>query len=524
MVNINQNPHFNEIGKGSSHVVLSDCNYKYNYFFISFCTHVFSFGTQIALNNCMFKFILHKIMGVALIWMLLPVSGASAWDGMDSVENRLFLKINQARISPDIVFDELGLDREKILNAHPFLIDYMDGGFPEFMPDERLFSSAASHAEEMAVEKYFSKISLDGSAPADRFKRVQYHALESGEVLGVVLFQKYLSMDKALDALCQNIIQNDLDWGKESSPILFNPNFKEIGLSIQSGFILSNGVRLNFYLAVVDLGSDGVSLNEKKSFVDLNLARTSPDQYLMDAAFDQDNGGGNITLNLESQAPLAFDVGLYLKAKKTLGNLIEDMTGSFVLNVSGDAPDSDLLEIPSVGVSKIWITVDEKNPEEAQAYLLEQALMNEVSLAPEERVLLNPDYSTAGLVFVSGPIVFNDTDEYFINAMAVEAALPPEVPKTYELSGLVYEDKDKNGQYTPGEGCPSALLRVVNENGESSGVSFFTGELGEFSVQLESGEYGMKGCPLDQTEYFENKVRMTDHNLFILHGLEQAEK
>lgn len=406
---------------------------------------------------------------LSLMLLGLPATGLADSGGTDEMAYMLMNRVNSARADIGQALQARGQNIDALLACRPQLKDAVDKGFPRVIPDNRLFAAAASHAADMANQLYFSKISKNGSTIDDRFLKAGFYSTLSDEVLGVVLFQNYMAKEKAVDILWKEMLDNELDCSKQAAPILLNPDFRELGISVKSGSMKINGSKVNFYVAVCDFGSDRVSDDEKNMFLLMNKARTAPEPP------DQAN----------ALAPYRFNTPLYRVAGQLAQERISDLfnLGNDEFHSIGDRlAGLDYPALSAAEISRIWITVDPKSAEEAGEHLLKEILDHEADLLdPSEKILLNSGFVEAGLALVIQPIVVEGR-EYYAHALALAAALPLDPGATLACMGTLE---------TPSPGSvPSDLqglfLRIEGEDGVWSS---FTDRTGSFSADLPPGDY-----------------------------------
>jgi len=440
-------------------------------------------------------FTLYKILIIQLVIVILSISSGFCWQGKSGMEAALLMKIHGARLNPRKALIGLGINAGQFIRCYPDMKHYLNGGLAELLQDDRLFSSADKYAQEMVKEKHFSRISLDGSTPEKRFQKFSYFSKFADESLGILLFRNYLSKDAAVDALYRNIIENEVKCKNNRDLIVFNPHFKDIGLSIKSGSLDIKGVKLNFYLAVVDLGADIVNQVEKKMVSDANLARISG------------------SLNIAKMSPLKFDMDFYNLARKLATKRLDNLIKS------ADTADKGKFESKSsdmalVRTSKIWITKEKKTLGQAGQHLLSAILNQDKNHVFSERAALNPYHTSTGIALVTADSVFNGNNSFHIYIMAMVSGREQEPRQSFNLSGLLYIDKDKNGKYNSGEGYKTGFIIIKNDRGEKKTV--ITDSYGGFSINgLMPGRYFLQnGDVQNQIGFIQHKIIITNHNLF----------
>lgn len=354
---------------------------------------------------------------------------ARAWDGMSEMEEALFDRINTARAA--------------------YGNGSWDSGLDALVPDGRLFESAQAHAADLVENEYYSKESLDGLTPADRMTEASYLALKSGEVLGKVMFQRYLKKADAVTALYTNMLQNENS--DEADPVIFSEDLKELGLSIQSGTCYVSGVKFNYYLVVADFGTEKVTTGEKAILLGVNLERKE-----------------------DLLSSLAFDPDLYLAAREKLDLLIS----SYAEQGTGD----ESICSEDTCISKVWITTDEKNEDTVSDVILGKVLSNDA-----REIVLGSNVDCAGAAMaVSVPMLFDEESTYYVHALVIMLDQKDSEGGKYELSGIIFENQEGDGLCDEGDPLSSEFIYISGTNGT---IAAYSGDLGEFAVKLLPGEY-----------------------------------
>ncbi len=454
------------------------------------------------------KIILHTTLLILLHVGL--AAAVTAWDGMTAMESQLYDQLIAARNNPAQALEDLGIDPDDLVQCHPTLAPYIDTGLPVVAPDQRLFDSASGHAEDMAKNGYFTKVSLDGSTPVDRMKEAGYYAEKGDEALGVLLFRNYITKNDAVQALYKSMIENELKCDAESEPIIFNPDFMDIGVSIKAGSMNLNGVKLNFYLAVVDLGKEIINRDDKDLFLDLNMIRqkTIPSLY-----------------------PFGMNMELYLQSRERAQQMIEDIELSELNQVYHNQDVLILSDTPVFGAqsAKIWVTTEPKEIDEARDYLVASLLeTEELTVDPEQKVLLSDIYDYCGAVFMNSvPVLVGGSHEYYAHILVMTVGQSPANTGKHSVFGVLYTDADQDGQYTSGEGFSHGYIRIEPEDDDAAAgeMILVTEANGMFSCLLESGSYALTNAdPQNQIGFIEKSFRVDNRNVWIFQECEKAEK
>ena len=360
-----------------------------------------------------------------------------AWEGMSEIEELLVQAINQGR-------EDAGVDCG-------FQIDPLS-------LDERLFDSAADHAAELCSSMTLSRLSEDGAGVAERMRDQGYYARAFGEGLGLLLFQRYVSPENAVSALYNAMIQDDDGLGESG---IFNPELKDMGVSVQTGVTSISGRMFNYYLAVADLGLDTVASLDKYMVVGINAARQELDL-----------------------PPFTNDQKLYEKAAQILSSSIAQYKGE------KDAPALESEPDNIKSNTRIWVTTDIKTDSWVVQVLLDKLFRSELRLGEEMQVASGKALDHAGAaVAVAMPWEIDADTTWYINAVTLVAenvGNQGEEESLPELSGILYLDMDNSGCYSPGEELSSTPVYAYSQDLTKV---FYSGKMGEFIVNLPSGQY-----------------------------------
>ncbi len=451
-----------------------------------------------------------KYLLVVCILFFTAVINAQAWEWEGSMEHSLLEKINNARTNLSQVLSAKNSDNLTLLACYPELTDYINEGLNPLRPDTRLFKSAATRAIELFHDGYSSVNVSDKAALDDRFIQANFPSEKSEEVVGIVLFLNYLPKEKAIEALWDRILSNEINCEGQANAIIFNPLFTEIGLSVQSGVMEINGVKFNSYIAVCDFGKDMVDATEKDMLLHINQIRLNNGN---ESSAEEDIA---ITQG-ESLPPFSFDNSLFKIAKQISEDIVLDIY-SREEYISSDVLKKRLTEIDFEtefvsGYNKIWITIDQKTDEEVKEYFIEQlsdTISNphesglvESGLAIDQSIVLNTTYTEAGISIVTEKTVL-DEQEYYIHAMTIVAALPLENSERLVCTGFL-----------SGTDPEEVLVKIIGMEIEQY---LFTGESGEFSVELDPGDYSFTVLSRNDAlpVISETKVTLFDENVFII--------
>lgn len=105
----------------------------------------------------------------------------------------------------------------------------------------------------MMDQLYLSYDSLDGRTPAQRMSEHGCYAASKGEIITALVMYVYVDRMEAAEAMMLNMIKDELNPDSPTGVNIFNPEFREVGLSFLSGQVtIVPGTIASVYLAVVD--------------------------------------------------------------------------------------------------------------------------------------------------------------------------------------------------------------------------------------------------------------------------------
>ncbi len=201
------------------------------------------------------------ILALLFIWALAAGSGYAG--DLSEYEWTLLNQVNGARMNPRETAVRLGLDADTGI----------PGAMATLTVNDALCRSASDHARDMMAAGYYSKTSPDGRTVADRMAAEGYIPLESGEVLGILGFGNFFNPDDAVEAVFLNLMREEL---ARDEKVMLNPEFRDMGISIQAGAIALNGRQVNAYLAVLDFGASANEIMEIAIHRMINEVRREP--------------------------------------------------------------------------------------------------------------------------------------------------------------------------------------------------------------------------------------------------------
>lgn len=179
----------------------------------------------------------------------------------DRVDLKLLQLVNQARSNPQAVAENLGLSIEDLRLAIPEFDTVLAPGLPPLAFSRALYHSADAHAQDLIVNDYFQKKSLDGRFPGQRMGQNGYYpALWRGEMLGRFITKEDDGLDpeQIIPVLFKRMFMASLQPETNiRNQTIFSELAKDAGIAFQSGHtdqpVALCGDFAN--LAVLDMGA-----------------------------------------------------------------------------------------------------------------------------------------------------------------------------------------------------------------------------------------------------------------------------
>lgn len=217
----------------------------------------------------------------------------------------------------------------------------------------------------------------------------------------------------------------------------------------------------------------------------INQMRAAPAEEAARLGIDLNEGLAPGTLSDEPLQPLAFDPALTEAAREHSLWMLE--TDNFGHAGAGGSSVGDRIEAAgydwwTYGENLAWQgTTGAFGDLTAWVLELHEALfIDEDVVGRGHRVnYLNPDFREAGIGILTG-----DFSGY--NAMMLTNDYGSTQTGLDFLTGVIYEDRDGDAFYTPGEGIGDVLIRVI---GEQASYEVYSMTSGGYQLELPAGDY-----------------------------------
>ncbi|MDZ7833058.1 MAG: CAP domain-containing protein [Desulfobacterales bacterium] len=206
------------------------------------------------------------------------------------MEKQLVELINQARRNPVMMAEMIDID----IKAEPAFSQerraILNHGVRSLSVNRKLQNAAFSHVSDMLMRNYYAQTSRDGQRPEDRIRAEGYLPIASGESIGMVSFNNFMSEEQAVWEIFKNMLRDELSSRPAEPWHILGSQFSEIGVAVQSGSMNFEGTPVNVYIAACDFGAsqEGSYAAERKLLQLINTVRANPDFMLWALGIDHD--------------------------------------------------------------------------------------------------------------------------------------------------------------------------------------------------------------------------------------------
>lgn len=167
------------------------------------------------------------------------------------IESELKLLLNQARVYPQAAIREAAWPQFK---DNAGLQSWLVGNAP-LVESPELTVIARAHAEDMLGSLVLDSGTSDGKDFASRFEGSSYDPAKTGEVLGIVLSDEFLSPQAAALQLYHYMFNGEIfrTITNMTASQFFQDQYSEMGLAIAFGKVMVDGLPKVAYMATLDL-------------------------------------------------------------------------------------------------------------------------------------------------------------------------------------------------------------------------------------------------------------------------------
>ena len=288
-----------------------------------------------------------------LAFILIAVAGSAGllWGAETSpsaMEAAFLGLINDARQNPLATAEGLGLDPARVLQDFPELESILRDGLPPLDYSGELYAAAGVHTQDMLSSNYYAHTSPTGVTFSDRILASGYDADLTGESIGLLGFENFVSPTAAIQVLFKKVYLDELDPSRNTQRNILDPNLREAGVSIRGGSVQRADAFLNVYLLAVNFGSrNAPELLESAIFEMLNAARANPLGALLDAGVDVETArlafGDRAWVLEQGLAPFVWSTALQQAARGHVNDMFDRLYFGYV-SPDGVSP-SDRAEV-----------------------------------------------------------------------------------------------------------------------------------------------------------------------------------
>ncbi len=464
---------------------------------------------------------LHHILIAAAMMLILGMAPISAAQEAPSEHELAVIDlVNQARRAPLAMAESLGLDPGKILEDLPELSELLENGMLPVRPDQRLFDSAAAHAEDMLERNYHDKTTPEGLTHEERIIATGYTPTVAGEAIGMRGFVNFIPQEKAARKMFEKMFEDELDPTWTGERVILNPDLRDMGVGLAAGVYSVSDVPWNVYMIVCDFGT-----NEEERMVErilmsrINQVRLNPTVTLEELGIDpgataEALGEDAWVLNF-GLPPLAWHDRLHLAA---LAHNLDMLERLYFDETSPDgvepldraeAAGHDAIESAETLAAHVEIPGDPWTIAEA---LFAAAVERELTVLSRDRTIFNPDLTELGVACTFTGLEPGRADGPALHLMVVDAAKPAE-PRSFAM-GQVFMDRNGDQLIDPGEEAGGLRISLRNYYARDEIVAeTVTGLMGEWQLELSIFQpYILKVFDADDVLLYEHAIADAGEN------------
>jgi uncharacterized protein YkwD len=480
--------------------------------------------------NCTLLLLLAATLSFAASGFSVPTASASKLP-VTGADEALFDYINQARENPLEMAEAVGLEKEDLLKALPGMREILRKGLPPLSFDQRLYRAADEHTGDMLSNNYYDYISPEGETVADRIAAQGYAATETGEALGVLVFNNFIPEEIGVFQLFANMYRDELRADREGPATILNPAFTDAGVSVYAGIFQFNGFSGNVYMATCDFGAP-VATHDLELLQMINQARHSAEKVAETYGYSEDL---NVFLSVypdyesvigEGLPPLLFDPALYTAATSHAADMLErDYFGA--VTPEGRTPEERVADAGYEGEflseSRFRLPTNDDPLEPGDAVgrlfrlLFSRTLWGRSDTVPETLFSEKACEAATGILAGESETL---TGEYgnFLNIGVVEYGSIEKEGVKPSIIGVAYVDANENGLYDAGEGFSNAelIIKKISRDNEyvKQVAALRPNPAGGFRYSAEPGLYKLILKSGRMEKFISRKIEMEGSSLW----------
>lgn len=170
----------------------------------------------------------------------------------------LWQKINQARRDPLAVVARLKLNEAQVRAVFADQGWILDQGLPPLAWNHLLVSTAQAHGRDMIDRVYYAYNSPEGVGYAQRIADAGYVAQQDGELLGALVFDRFVDLEQAVTRMFDIMLRDELLTVDAKQRRIFSAEFTEFGIAYFAETLPLFAGQPYVYLFVADFAQPAV--------------------------------------------------------------------------------------------------------------------------------------------------------------------------------------------------------------------------------------------------------------------------
>lgn len=403
---------------------------------------------------------------------------------------KLFLElVNQARKDPKAAISALGLDYSRVLDNSPKMGAVLGGGLEPLSMDSGLSSAAKEQAIDMLAREYYAYNSPEGVTPEMRIAAHGYAPVVSEQVLGLVMFQNFISPGEAVQRLFAGMLKDEL--ASERPLNILSPDYRDLGVALVSGRLVLGDGPVNVYILVCNVAHSEERFVETLVHGLVNAARDNPaaffEEFNLDVQAAEQNWGRDFWIMDFSLEPLARNRELDQAAQSYIRGLLAPRQNQ-ELDPCETSLEGRVSETGYNGSYPVMTAViaapDAKDDYRILARnITAELLKQEGSASGGPEHVLCPDFSEIGLAmeYVAPE---QDCPGFVVLGLA---AGRPEKGRSYVVGRVFAQERSSEGTVYE-HGISGMKVEIVDQPSNRLVYSVLTGPSGFYQMPAGAGE------------------------------------
>lgn len=164
--------------------------------------------------------------------------------------------INQLRMQPMAVMADAGIDVDFFLKKQPLLADsLMRRKLEALAPNDRLFTAARLHTEEMAAFQYIDHTSNNGQSTEERLTAAGYQALVFSESIEMVIAPEQSDLETVVQLVFERLLATATESDFPDESAILDPAATDIGIGLRGLTPKTNSNGKTIYIVTIDVAT-----------------------------------------------------------------------------------------------------------------------------------------------------------------------------------------------------------------------------------------------------------------------------